>query len=129
MMTYLRAHPISLPQAVLDLCKQEIYLSIFTAKAILHFILLQKNYICRPSTLLLRIIILYVHIPQNNSQLATFILDIIIPWEHKYIIVIDIQKIICKFATLHFCKRNYVDPRTFSFISLILHACHLICIS
>ena len=109
---------------MLVLCKHEdIYLSI------LYFFLLQKNNICRSTTLLLRIIILYVHIPQNNSQLATFLLDIIIPWEHKYIIVINIQKIIYKFATLHFCKRDYVELRTFSFISLILHACHLICIS
>ena len=104
---------------MLVLCKHEdIYLSI------LYFFLLQKNNICRSTTLLLRIIILYVHIPQNNSQLATFLLDIIIPWEYKYIIAINIQKIICEFATLHFCKRDYVELRTFFF-----HISHSACLS
>ena len=101
---------------MLVLCKQEyIYLRI------LYFFLLQKNDTCRSTTLLLRIIILYVSIPQNSSQLATFLLDIIIPWEHKYVIVINIPKIICNtpFLQTRLCRTQ----------DFFFHISHSACLS
>ena len=104
---------------MLVLCKHEdIYLSI------LYFFLLQKNNICRSTTLLLRIIILYVHIPQNNSQLASFLLDIIIPWEHKYVIVINIQK-----NNLRICNTPFLQTRLCRTQDFFFHISHSACLS